>query len=308
MQGDREKSGSPFDSGFGFGGSMLPSVFGGKDPFDDPFFSRPFGSLFGSSTNFSSDRTVDMQHTRSKGPVIQELDSDDEGELVEKQKEDDDVSDTPCRNRNPLVEHPEDQANDHGKSSNNGREISYSTNHDKVEANQQQPRGVSYQRVTYGGINGAYYTATTSRRTGNDGAMVEESRQADRTTGQATHRVSRGLHDKGHSVTRKLDSAGKVDTVQTLHNLNEDELVGFEQAWRSKGDRLSHGWNDAFDFPGNSGAGSRRQGRLASWGGIGLQDPFREHSDRNGLHNVDRNLQAQCSRGRPKKVVTINIE
>lgn len=26
---------------------------------------------------------------------------------------------------------------------------------------------------------------------------------------------------QGHSVTRKLNSDGKVDTLQTLHNLNE---------------------------------------------------------------------------------------
>lgn len=32
-----------------------------------------------------------------------------------------------------------------------------------------------------------------------------------------------------------------------------DELAGFEQAWRSNGERVSHGWNDAFEFPGNSG-------------------------------------------------------
>lgn len=76
---------------------------------------------------------------------------------------------------------------------------------------------------------------------------IEESKQADRTTGQATHRISRGIHDKvnlgnelnsyilfynelvlqlilvvqGHSVTRKLEPDGKVDTVQTLHNLDE---------------------------------------------------------------------------------------
>ncbi|KAL3616548.1 hypothetical protein CASFOL_039938 [Castilleja foliolosa] len=302
MQGDGKNSSGLFDSDFGFSGSVFPSVIGGKDPFDDPFFSRPLGSLFGSSSNFSPDSAVDVQQTRSKGPIIQELDSDDEGEPVEKQNENDGVSDTFRRNRNPLVEHPDDRDIDHGKSSSNG------TDHDKEEANKQQHRSVSYQRVTYGGINGAYYTATTSRKTGNDGATVEESRQADRTTGQATHRVSRGLHDKGHSMTRKLDSDGKVDTFQTLHNLNEDELVGFEQAWRSNGDRLLHGWNDAFDFPGNLGSDSRRQSRLASWGGAGFQDQFREDSDRNRLHSVDRNVQSQCSTGKPKKVVRINIE
>ncbi|KAI3444693.1 hypothetical protein Pfo_001358 [Paulownia fortunei] len=299
-------SGSPFDSfgGFGFRGSMFPSIFEGKDPFDDPFFTRPYGSLFGSKI-ISSSSPGNLQHTsRSKGPVIEELDSDNEG--VPEEKEDDDVTDAAWGNRNPLVEHPEDQANDHGKSTSNGREISYSTNHDKVEATQPQTRSVSFQRVTFGGINGAYFTATTSRRTGNDGVTLEESKQADRTTGQATHRVSRGIHDKGHSVTRKLDSDGKVDTVQALHNLNEDELAGFEQAWRGNADRRLHSWNDAFDFPGNSGASSTRHGPQAAWGGF--RDPFREHYVRNRGQSLDHNLRSQSFTGRPKKVVTINIE
>ncbi|KAL6499374.1 hypothetical protein OROHE_026037 [Orobanche hederae] len=289
---------SRFDSGFGFGGSMFPSIFGGRDPFDDPFFTRPFDSMFGPST-FSSNNPANLQPTRSSGPKIEELDSDDEVEGVEKQ--DNDATDAAWRNRNPLVEHPEDQTDDHGNISSNGRDMLHGTNHDKVEGNRQQPRSVSFQRVTYGGIDGDYYTATTSRKTGNDGVTVEDSRQADMTTGQATHRISRGLHDKGHSVMRKLDSDGKVDTVQTLHNLNEDELAGFEQAWRSNGERLSHGWNDTFEFPGNSGSGGMRQGRLASWGGF--IDPFRKHSDNN------RNPEVQSSSGKSsKKVVTINIE
>ncbi|KAK6162509.1 hypothetical protein DH2020_002350 [Rehmannia glutinosa] len=197
MQGNRENSNNTFDSGFGFPGSIFG---GGRDPFDDPFFARPYGSLFGSNLFSSSSRGNLQQTGQSKGPVIEELDSDDEGEPVEN-----DATNAAWRNRNPLVEHPEDQANEHGKSSSNERDISYSTNHDNVEVNRQQPRSVSFQRVTYGGINGAYYTATTSRRTGNDGVTVEESRQADKTTGQATHRISRGLHDKALAVPDPVD-------------------------------------------------------------------------------------------------------
>lgn len=203
MQRDREvkensnTSGSPFDSfgGFGFRGSMFPSIFGGKDPFDDPFFSRPYGSLFGSGM-FSSNSPGNVQHTsRSKGPVIEELDSD--AEEVPEGEEEDDVNSTAWLNRNPLVEHPEDQGNgkldascfyhlqngvclltivpnmaDQGKSTSKRREVSYTTNHDKVEIKQPPTHSVSFQRVTYGGINGAYYTATTSRRTGNDGVCL----------------------------------------------------------------------------------------------------------------------------------------
>ncbi|PIN11801.1 hypothetical protein CDL12_15591 [Handroanthus impetiginosus] len=312
MQRDREvrensnTKGSTFDNfgGFGFRGSIFPSIFGRKDPFDDSFFSRPFGRLFRSNT-FSSGSPGNLKQTGgSKGPVIEELDSDDEGLLEE--EEGDDVNDAAWRNRNPLVQHPEDQPNDGGKSASDRKEISFSTNHDKVEPTRPQTRGVSFQRVTYGGINGAYYTATTSRRTGSDGVTFEESKQADRTTGEAAHRISKGIHDKGHSVTRKLDSDGKVDTMQTLHNLNEDELAGFEKAWSSSADKHLSGWNRTFSFPGDSGAGGIWHGQLAPWGGF--LDPFKEHSDITEGLRLDDNLRAQSSRGRPKKVVTINIE
>lgn len=73
---------------FGFQGSM----FGGKDPFDDPFFSRPHGSLDKSNVS------------KPKGPVIEELDSDAEDE-------ESDVGSVAWTNRNPLVEHPEDEGN-----------------------------------------------------------------------------------------------------------------------------------------------------------------------------------------------------
>ncbi|KAJ8900160.1 hypothetical protein K2173_024800 [Erythroxylum novogranatense] len=73
--------------------------------------------------------------------------------------------------------------------------------------------------------------------------LIEESKEADKTRGQATHRISRGIHDKGHSVTRKLNAEGKADTVQTLHNLDEDELTGFEATWNGnvKADRSDSG-------------------------------------------------------------------
>ncbi|KAH6789548.1 hypothetical protein C2S51_004554 [Perilla frutescens var. frutescens] len=281
------------------------SIFGGKDPFDDPFFSHPHGSLFDSDTNHGNVQPK----SRSKGPVIEELDSDAEVD------EENAVDSATWANRNPLVEHPEDEGNgrqmllcadncpymtDHG--TNGIRGVSSTTNHNKVEARKPQSRSVSFQRVTYGGINGAYYTATTSRRAGNDGVTWEESKQADRTTGQATHKVSRGIHDKGHSVTRKLDSDGKVDTMQSLQNLNEDELEGFEQAWGGIAGSHFHGWNGAFDFPRISGPRSNRLGPVGSQGGF--LDPLREHLSRSS----NQNLQRQSTSGRPKKVVTINIE
>lgn len=196
MQRDREvrensnPRDSPFDSMFSFRDSMFPTIFGGKDPFDDPFFSLPHGSLFGLDTFRSNSNSKMQQTSKLKGPVIKEIDSDAE-------EEEDDARGASWSNRNPLVEHPEDQTNgkyeascfcrfhnevclliiipnmaDHDKNTSNGREVSYTTNHNKAEVSRPQTRSVSFQRVTYGGINGAYYSSTTSRRSGSDGVCL----------------------------------------------------------------------------------------------------------------------------------------
>lgn len=59
---------------------------------------------------------------------------------------------------------------DDGRSNNSNRnKIFHSTNTKKVEGMEPRAQSVSFQKMTYGGINGAYYTAMTSRRSGNDG-------------------------------------------------------------------------------------------------------------------------------------------
>jgi hypothetical protein len=45
-RGDFFGAGDPF-AGFGRLGSSMPSLFGGRDPFDDPFFTQPFGGRMG---------------------------------------------------------------------------------------------------------------------------------------------------------------------------------------------------------------------------------------------------------------------
>ncbi|KAL6981800.1 hypothetical protein U1Q18_023420 [Sarracenia purpurea var. burkii] len=304
----------PFDSFGSFGGfgtqrSMMSSIFGGRDPFDDPFFTSPFGSIFGSSLFNSGGPSRDLPQTsRSKGPIIEELHTDDE----EKEKDDDsgikeekDAAKLYIEsNKNPYVEHPDDQT-DEKKS----KDVAFRTDYNRVEGINPQARSVSFQKVTYGGINGAYYTATASRRTGSDGVLLEECKQADRTTGQATHRLSRGIQDKGHSVTRKLNSDGKVDTMQTLHNLNEDELAGFEQAWEGNAERHFPSLDDGFTFDDagtgggeNSGwVSGSRMGRLPSEGFFGRAGGM-------GAFNNEARRRVSSSGGRPKKVVTINIE
>uniref|UniRef100_M4DAY0 Uncharacterized protein n=1 Tax=Brassica campestris TaxID=3711 RepID=M4DAY0_BRACM len=100
---------------------------------------------------------------------------------------------------------------------------------------QPQTQGFSFQSstVTYGGHDGNYYTSSTTRRTGSDGLTLEESKEANTATREAAHRISRGFHNRGHTVERTRNSDGRVGTNQILHNLNEDELAGFEQSWSS---------------------------------------------------------------------------
>lgn len=318
MQGGRERAesnnlGGPFD-GFGaFGGfgpqrSIMSSIFGGRDPFDDPFFIRPFNSMFGSSMfNSGSPLRDSSQISSSKGPIIEELHFDEE--------EEDEFDDPSAKegtgiskkhkhmdsNKQPHVEHPDDKP-DEKKS----KDLAYRSDYNKIEGSNPQARSVSFQKVTYGGINGPYYSATTTRRTGSDGAVLEECKQADRTTGQAEHRISRGMLDKGHSVTRRLNSDGKVDTNQILHNLNEDELAGFEQAWKGTAERHFPAWDDGSTFSGTGGSGSSRSSGWASGSSLAL--PFEGFSGRSGRMGAHNEPRMPPSGGRPKKVVTINIE
>lgn len=290
--------------GFGAQRSMMSSIFGGRDPFDDPFFTRPFGSMSGSA--MSGPFGDSAQVSRSKGPVIEELDNSDEGEEEEEEGYDKSARDEKYEagnnnrsDKGPIVEHPDD-----GDNEAHSKDVSYRTDSNRVQGKQPQTRGVSFRKVSYGGIDGTYYTATKTRKTGSDGVMVEESKEADRTTGQASHRLSRGLHDKGHSVTRKLNPDGKVDTMQTLHNLKEDELTGFEEAWKGNVERNFPGWSDGSNLLGNAGAS-------ASGHRTGLRDwalPFVDSAG--GTVGMRPNNEARTDSygGRTKKVVRINIE
>jgi hypothetical protein len=114
------RSGDLLGSFGGFGGvrrshrSMMPSIFGERDPFDDPFFTRPFGSLFDSDSGMlgSSAATRKKDQTsRATGIVIEELTSDgeglneeDEGTGVEK----DNHQKHSRPSKEPSVEHPDD--------------------------------------------------------------------------------------------------------------------------------------------------------------------------------------------------------
>ncbi|KAK0605980.1 hypothetical protein LWI29_032788 [Acer saccharum] len=160
------------------------------------------------------------------------------------------------------------------------KKVNYTNQHNKVEGTKHQAHNFGFQtcKVTYGGVDGAYYTSTRTRRAGSDGAVFEDCKEADRTTGQATHRISRGIHNKGHSVTRKFNSDGKVDTMQALHNLNEGELNGFEEAWKGNVKLHMHGWRDESDKHNNACyIGDEHKGK-ATWGSHSRLLPSAEHA------------------------------
>ncbi|KAL9249377.1 hypothetical protein AKJ16_DCAP01675 [Drosera capensis] len=284
MQGGRRGQNGLFDfgdpfAGFGaFGnidqGSMLPGLFGGRDPFDDPFFARPFGAPFGSlfqpslfgsvgnsgprhlfppalfpsgsfgsgeSSHFHNEpsaRFVEHQPpaNKRKGPVIEEINSDDEEDNVEGSEVKKDNSRKHSRSaKEPYVEEPDD-VNQEKKNElmEFGGAFNQTTNlqPQRQQLLQSRPQTQSFtlhsSTVTYGGANGAYYTKSTTKRAGSDGVSFEEFKEADSSTGQATHRVSRGLSDMGHTLTRKLNS--------------DDELPSFEDSWKRKARQHLPGW------------------------------------------------------------------
>ncbi|KVI11303.1 hypothetical protein Ccrd_010288 [Cynara cardunculus var. scolymus] len=84
-----------------------------------------------------------------------------------------------------------------------------------MEGTKPQTQSISYKKVTYGGINGAYYTATTTRKSGSDGVVLEASKEANKTTGRATHRISKGIHDKHGPFASALHDDHHTSTLHT---------------------------------------------------------------------------------------------
>ncbi|XP_010508179.1 PREDICTED: uncharacterized protein LOC104784797 isoform X2 [Camelina sativa] len=242
--------GDPFGGRFG---GLRGSLFGGRDPFDDPFFSRPFEDLlqppnsFTSGASFSTNAQKNTDG-RGGGLTIEELPSDEE-ELEERKGFRSDEEEHISSVNQPSVEHPEDDYDSDAERK--IRSVNHRSDFNRREGTQSRVNTFRHHtsKVTYGGIDGAYYTSTRTRRKGSDGMVVEESKEADKTTGEATHRISRGINDKGHSFTRKLNSSGGVESTQTLHNLEEEELSGFEEAWKGNSSLTKHessGFNQSF--------------------------------------------------------------
>ncbi|KAA8515929.1 hypothetical protein F0562_019108 [Nyssa sinensis] len=214
----------------------------------------PFGDSPGDSPQIS----------RSKGPVIEEIHTDDDeegGDAKVAGEKKDKGQKNPDSSKDPLVEHPDDQAVDERE--------------DKV----------------------APLMDWCWKR-----ANKQIEQRVKQHIGSPEEYMTRAIQLQG-----SLIQDGKVDTMQKLHNLSEDELAGFEQAWKGNAEGHLPSWNDEFNFQGNAGASGSGQSR--HWGGWAL--PLGERSGPGraaGGMRPDNESMTYSSGGRPKKVVTINIE
>nr|KAJ0189137.1 hypothetical protein LSAT_V11C800423500 [Lactuca sativa] len=232
-------------------------------------------------THGSSEDLLHSNANSSKGLVIEEIDSDDEGEGEEGQNGNSGVvtDDKPHRvatsSKDPLIEHPDDEEKVK-------KETRINKNHNRTKT-----QSISLKKLHMV-------------------VVLEDTKEADKTTGQATHRISKGIHDKGHSVTRKLGTDGEV---QTLHNLNQgtfalvnkgnwftyclDELASFEEEWEGNADMHIPDWNEEFNSFGKP--------RFGSMGPFGLALEAAGGSQRSGRLRSENQEQTSSSRSQPKK-------
>lgn len=103
MQTEGQNRDEPISGRGGFSShrGMLSSIFGGRDPFDDPFFNRPFKNMLEPSIVHTRGALDDFPHpntSNSMGLVIEELDTDDEPEGRNNHS-----------GKGPLIEHPDDE-------------------------------------------------------------------------------------------------------------------------------------------------------------------------------------------------------
>ncbi|KAK7346648.1 hypothetical protein VNO80_21171 [Phaseolus coccineus] len=199
--------------------------------------------------------------SRQRGPIIQQLDSDDENEDTTEERKENPRKHSRS-NDEPSVEYPDDETE--GKKS---RHLHSGNEYNGVITTGPQHQSQSFcfqsSTVSFGGANGTYYTSSRTRRAGSDGVTFEEIKEADSSKREASHVISRGIHGKGHSLSKKLNSDGRVDTMQTLHNINEDGLSGFEEEWKVKGQNYLPGWTGSIEASGSNG--QAEQGRRGGW-------------------------------------------
>lgn len=283
---------------FGGGGRSLIDDFFARDPFDDPFFRQPFGGMFGMpGSQFNSggllggSRGMNMgmgmgmgmgmlddvpfqrppaeflvdqrpfnppQQGTRRGPVIEELPDDHEAP----------VSESRLQHTEPIVEHPDDEAT---SGDDDDGPTTITTQH---QPSQSRPSYTSqsfcYQSSTVSGPGGAYYTSSSAKRTGPNGLTEEGHYEKDSVAGTESRRVAQALGEKMHAVSRKRNSDGRENTIETLHNLTEGEAVKFDEACESHGgSSIRRPTNSLRMLEGNrEGSSGRSQARSSSTEGF----------------------------------------
>lgn len=211
--------------------SSFFSDFFDKDPFDDPFFTQPFGSMFASMNELfeppqhrHSKRHFDsrlQEQPSSRGVVIEELLPDDHEEPEAARTR---------SHQEPIVEHPDDNALQRNNSVGDG------------DVSKSFTQSYAFSSVTYGGPQGTYYKSSAMRRAGANGLFEEIRDEKDSINGHETSRVLHGLGNKGHAVTLKKSAGGKEDYVETLHNITEEEKKGFDETWKKNAKKYLPGF------------------------------------------------------------------
>ncbi|XP_077241176.1 uncharacterized protein LOC143881781 isoform X2 [Tasmannia lanceolata] len=251
---------------FGGSGRNLIDQFLGSDPFEDPFFQRPFGGLFGPPMglfggNLQRGAALDgiPRTERRRGPVIEELPDDHEGPPPNEPNSQGAV---------PVVQHPDDD-DDGGRGDDNDDDDDPSGNQDDVSNNSPWnsqlhdipfTRSFCYQSSTVSGPDGAYYSSA-KRRLSSNGVMKEEFHEKDGVGGTETRSMAKGIGDKVHSVSRKRNSDDMESTLETLQNLTAEEADEFDTTWKRHAESATHGSGTRSLRLGQA-AGSNRQGRL----------------------------------------------
>ncbi|CAJ1928290.1 unnamed protein product [Sphenostylis stenocarpa] len=132
---------------------------------------------------------------KSRGPIIEELNSDDEKEDAR-----------------------EDEKENRRKHARSENEPADERQYDEAERKRRN------SAITYGGANGTYYTSSKTRRTGIDGVSFEECKEADSAKRPATPIISGGIHNKvTFEECKEADSAKRqaphiISRVSATHS------------------------------------------------------------------------------------------
>ncbi|KAH7415107.1 hypothetical protein KP509_14G027600 [Ceratopteris richardii] len=279
----RPRSGfADFGSDPFFGGMMGSSSFFddffNRDPFNDPFFNRPMGmgllgggGLFGRMNPFGMgmsslfDRSefftrpdgsfLDQQPYQQPAQIAQPLSR--RGPIIEELTEDTEETDNGrAQNKeHPIVEHPEDdeeagQMLQHRDVPPQARCLqAFNDRYPQRSSNMQQSNR-SYQNysfqsssMSFGGSGGSFYSSSSMRRVGPDGIVQEEHVERD-SSGKESRTSARGLRDQIHAVTKRRNTvSGPETTVETLRNLEPEEVPHFDARWEAQAQRNLQGWN-----------------------------------------------------------------